>query len=466
MSVPLDAPHELHRISDPEAGDQLLVVTAFAPARGVIHTQNFHRVPRARLASRVWWWSRSPTTSTWRSAPDKVVISRPERTDAVEFAASAVARQRPASADVRSPALGVRPQRHRTRSGNRNSSPPPRRRRRTNVWRRGSILPASISPARCIRRPRACSTSTLAQERPAAEDVTAARAARRRRDHDGQARRRRSRTSTIPAVGDQHDAPLWRALAYARQGKWGEARESFKRVEAAIATLPIELQRFALKEEMRASIEVGDFAGAENELNDLQTIGIPHNMQPAMSVLIGRLDEGIGRTEDALAAYRAAADSWDRPAAAQGRLRETVLRYSLGDLKRDGRRRRISESLTTVWRGDETEIEALQVLARLYTEERPLSRLLLRDAQRHGGASGLGHDAQNPGGGGKDVRCAVPRRQGRRAVGDRCARLVLRFPRTDPDRQPRRRDDPPARRPAGIRRSARSGRRSVAVSGR
>ena len=76
-------------------------------------------------------------------------------------------------------------------------------------------------------------------------------------------------------------------------------------------------------------------------------------------MLIGRLAEGIGRTEDALAAYRAAADSWDRPAAAQGRLRDTVLRHKLGDLKREDVITEL-ELLTTVWRGDETEIEALK----------------------------------------------------------------------------------------------------------
>jgi len=61
---------------------------------------------------------------------------------------------------------------------------------------------------------------------------------------------------------------------------------------------------------------------------------VPRELQPAISVLRGRLAEGMGRSEDALAAYRTAADSWNRPAAAQGRLRETVLRYSLGELTR------------------------------------------------------------------------------------------------------------------------------------
>ena len=49
-----------------------------------------------------------------------------------------------------------------------------------------------------------------------------------------------------------------------------------------------------------------------------QTIGVPHDMEPVIAVLMGRLAEGMGRPEDALAAYRTAADSWDRPAAAQG----------------------------------------------------------------------------------------------------------------------------------------------------
>jgi hypothetical protein len=45
-----------------------------------------------------------------------------------------------------------------------------------------------------------------------------------------------------------------------------------------------------------------------------------------------------------------------------------VLRYSLGDLKREDVLSEL-ETLTTIWRGDETEIGALEIMARLYTEE-------------------------------------------------------------------------------------------------
>ena len=158
------------------------------------------------------------------------------------------------------------------------------------------------------------------------------------------------------------------SFAYARQGKWAEARTGFKNVEASIATLPIELQQLALKETMRAAIEVRDFSGAADKLHEFETIGMPRQMQASVLVLTGRLAQGLGKNEDALRAFRAAAETGDRPAAAQGQLRELALRYGLGDLKKT---ELISdlETLTALWRGDETEIEALQMMARLYTEE-------------------------------------------------------------------------------------------------
>jgi tetratricopeptide (TPR) repeat protein len=171
-----------------------------------------------------------------------------------------------------------------------------------------------------------------------------------------------------PTIGNQFDAPLWRALAHARQGKWSEAREGFKNAETTIGTLPAELQRLVMQEAIRASIEVRDFASAAERLEEFETIGVPADLAPAISILSGRLAEGLGRTEDALSSYRAAAESKDRGAAAQGRLREIALRYRLGDLKPQEAIGDL-ENLTTTWRGDSTEIEAMAMLARLYTDQ-------------------------------------------------------------------------------------------------
>jgi hypothetical protein len=80
------------------------------------------------------------------------------------------------------------------------------------------------------------------------------------------------------------------------------------------------------------------------------------------------LAERMDRKEDALAAYQAAAESTNRPAAAQARLRQLMLRHALGGMKKADLIAEL-EMLTTGWRGDETEVEALHYLAQFYTEE-------------------------------------------------------------------------------------------------
>jgi len=365
VTIPFQEPHQLHRIDDADVGDQLFVVTAFAPARGFINAQDFVEF-RALASTQGVVVEPLADDVNVELAPDKVVISRPGGLT-LSSSLQRVLRGnalRPVTFD--SQLWGLDQQ--------------------ATYTERQSVLVAAAASAPASKRlptrldlarfyiardmyPEAKGVLDVAltEDRPPEEQVSAnvlravAEVMMNRPDDA-------LRDLASPSVGDQHDAPLWRALAYARQGKWAQARDRFKNVEAAIATLPVELQRVTLRDEMRAAIETGDFATAADELNDFETIGVPREMQPGISVLIGRLAEGMGHSEDALAAYRTAADSWDRPAAAQGRLRETALRFTLGDLKRKDVVTEL-ESLTTVWRGDETEIEALKILARLYTEE-------------------------------------------------------------------------------------------------
>src|SRR5471030_3357976 len=122
-------------------------------------------------------------------------------------------------------------------------------------------------------------------------------------------------------------------------------------------------------ESMRSAIEVRDFAGATRMINEFETVGVPPELEPSIAVLVGRLNEGLGRTEDALTSYRAAVASPDRRAAAQARLREIVPLFSTGDMPRKDVIHDL-ETLTTVWRGDETEVEGLKLLAHIYTEDK------------------------------------------------------------------------------------------------
>jgi hypothetical protein len=365
VSIPFEEPHQLHRIRDPAAGDDLLVVTGFAPARGLLNEQDFVEF-RALGATQGVVIEPLADDLKVELSPAKVVVTRPGGLTLSSSLQSALrgSALRPVMFDSQlwgfdRDSTYTERQAHLIDAA---ASAPEGKRASAELDLARFYIARDMYP-----EAKGVLDVALSQDHSASADVTgsvlrAVTEVMMNRPDDA------LRDLAKPAIGDQHDAPLWRALAYSCQGKWSQARDIFKTVEAAIATLPVELQRTALEDEMRAAIEVGDFATAEDQLNDLETIGLPREMQPAISVLIGRLSEGLGRKEDALAAYQTAADSWDRPAAAQGQLREIALRYALGDLKRGDVISQL-ETLTTVWRGDETEVEALQTLARLYTEE-------------------------------------------------------------------------------------------------
>ena len=364
-SISFEEPQHVHRLTDPELGDKLLVVTGFAPERGFINTQEFIEF-RALASTQGVVIEPLADDIAVNLSPDKIVIERP-------------------SGLTLSPGLQTLLHGRNGRPLTFDSQIWGSDREGSYISRQASLINAAAQAPESKRMtPRLdLARFYLARDMyPEAKGVLdVALTADKQASENASAIVLRAIAEVMmdrpddalhdlsdPAVGDQHDAPLWRALAFSQQGQWARARQGFKSVEAAVATLPIELQRVALLDEMRSAIEVGDFDGAAADLNDFQTIGVPRDLQPMLAVLMGRLDEGMGRSEDALSAYRAAADSWDRPSAAQGRLRETLLRFTQGDMKRDEVISAL-ESLTTIWRGDETEIEALKVLAHCYTEE-------------------------------------------------------------------------------------------------
>src|SRR5580693_2393570 len=365
VTIPFDSPHLVHRLDDPDAGDTLVVVTAFAPARGFVNARDFVEFHMLASAEGVVVDPLADDVKV-ELAPDKIIVSRPMGL-ALSTSLQNLLRGsglRPTMFDSQlwgfdQQAVYIERQSKLVAAA---ASAPDNKRLAPRLDLARFYVARDMYP-----EAKGVLDVALADERAASEQGTAAvlRAVTEimmNRPDDA------LKDLADPSIGDQHDAPLWRALAYAKQGKWGQARDGFKSADAAVATLPVELQRVALKEEMRSAIEVGDFSTASIQLNDFQTIGVSHELEPAMAVLIGRLAEGMGRNEDALAAYQTAADSWDRRAAAQGQLRETLLRYAIGDLKRDDVISQL-ETLTTIWRGDETEIEALQMLARLYTAD-------------------------------------------------------------------------------------------------
>jgi tetratricopeptide (TPR) repeat protein len=365
LAIPFDGPRAIHNVRDPDIGDRLMVVTGLGPARGFLKVQEFvellvlpstHGVSIQPIADDI----------TAELSADKITIGRPaglslsatalgQQQVAVNFRAFTFDTQvwgfdRDAPFNARqSELIGLA------------ASAPISRRRQARFNLARFYLARDMAPeAKAV-------LSVAQADQRNSDDITGSvltAVANVMLDRPDDALKELSK----PQVGNQQDAPIWRAIAYARQGRWAEAREIFKSVSAAIGALPIELQRMAMKEALRSSIELRDFNNAARLVNEFETIGVTTDLEPTINVLLGRLYEGLGRNEDALSSYRAAATSRDRRAAAQGRLREIVLSFAIEGI---GRKDVINdlETLTTVWRGDETETEGLKVLAHLYTED-------------------------------------------------------------------------------------------------
>jgi hypothetical protein len=118
---------------------------------------------------------------------------------------------------------------------------------------------------------------------------------------------------------------------------------------------------------MRASLEVKDYSGADKYSSDLEVVGLPAEMKPAVAVLRGRLAEALGHDKDALDRYRFAVNSPDRAAAAEAKLLEIVLRQRRDEISQPDALREL-ETLAVTWRGDQIEVRAQLLLARIYAE--------------------------------------------------------------------------------------------------
>jgi tetratricopeptide (TPR) repeat protein len=375
VSVPLANPGLLHKFTDPDAGDTLYVVTALPPIRGLIKRQDFVELTLLESIHGVAVHPNSDDV-TAEIATDKIRLGKP---GGLTLSSADVAIERATTAarpvfdlvEWRKNLADNFIERHDalvTAAAKATASAEQRLRARMDL--------ARFFMARGMyREAKGVADFALADSKPGFEDSSAlmVRAIANLiigRPAEG------LRDLANPVIGTNYDSQLWRALANARQGKWAEAREKFKNVEFAIASLPPDLQRIVLMEAMRASLEVKDYSGAARRRGDLDVVGVPAELQPAVAVLRGRLAEGLGHDRDAQSDYRAAVESADRASAAEAKLRDIMLRQKREEVTQADALREL-ETLAVTWRGDSIEVKALQLMASIYSETGRYNEALL-----------------------------------------------------------------------------------------
>ena len=364
VAVPLANPGHLHRVIDPDAGDTLLVVTAAPPIRGVIKRQDF--VDFALLDSAHGLAIRPNSDEVGvEVAPGKVIIGKPGGLTLSSVNVSA----------ERAP-MAVRPifDVEQWRKDQEDSF----------IKREDELVLAAAAMEGDRRSQARLALARLYMARGMyyeAKAVTELLLTDPNVKNDGSAALMVHAIACMlidradlavkdlasPDIGSNYDSQLWQAFAYARQEKWAEAREKFKNVEFAIATLPLDLQRIVTTEAMRASLEVKDYAGAAKRRAELDVIGVPAQEKPAIAVLRGRLAEALGNEKDALDEYAFVVGSNDREAAAEAKQLEIALKQKRDEIKQADALREL-ETLSAIWRGDATEVKTLQILSQIYND--------------------------------------------------------------------------------------------------
>jgi tetratricopeptide (TPR) repeat protein len=364
VTVPLAKPGLMHRFTDPDAGDGLLVVTAPLPLRGFIKRQDFVELS---LLESIHGVAVHPNSDDVKAeiATDKILLGRP---GGLTLSSADVAAER-ANLAVR-PIFDIGEWREH-QAGN-------------FMVREDALIKAMGAAAPDVRpqarldlarfymarglypEAKGVADFVLSEVKPGFEESAALMlraVANILIDRPEQA----LKDFANPVIGNSYDLQLWRALAAARLGKWAEAREKFKNVEFAIASLPVELQRIVLTEAMRASLEVKDYSGAARRRSDLDVVIVTPEMKPSIAILRGRLAEALGHDRDAQNEYRIAMRSKDREAASEGKLLDLILRQKRAEIAQPDLLRDL-ETLAMTWRGGEVEVKALQMMAHIYAD--------------------------------------------------------------------------------------------------
>jgi hypothetical protein len=367
VTVPMQGAGMLHRFTDPDAGDTLFVVTAKAPARGFIKRQDFVELS---LLESIHGVAIRPNSDevTADVGPDKVILGKPGGLTLSPVDSGA---ERAPTA-VR-PIFDLREWR-KNQEGTFNE-------RADALIEAAGVAAAGGAEARTSAQldlarfymaramfPEAVGVLNLelSDEKQGSEDPSVLIVHALANILMGRPERGLKDLAS-PAIGANYDSQLWKAIASARQGKWADAREKFKSAEFAITSLPIDLQRIVIADAMHASIEVKDYPGAAKRASELDVIGIAPEQAAAVGVLRGRLAEGLGHDKDALDEYKRAAASSDRPAATEARLLQVALKQRRDEISPEDALKEL-ETLAITWRGDTLEVQALEMLARIYAD--------------------------------------------------------------------------------------------------
>ncbi|MGI9378994.1 MAG: tetratricopeptide repeat protein, partial [Methyloligellaceae bacterium] len=169
----------------------------------------------------------------------------------------------------------------------------------------------------------------------------------------------------VHALAHDPDAALWRGLLQANQQNWSDAVKNFQEGQPVVGEYPSEIQGQFQLANAKSAIELRKLAIAADVLDSLSKVKLGDRQFGQNQLLRGRYLDAIGRNEEAIEAYKEAIKSDIAPVAAEAEYRLVNLLVRNNKISQAEALKRL-ERLSIVWRGDETELRTLRLLANLY----------------------------------------------------------------------------------------------------
>lgn len=164
------------------------------------------------------------------------------------------------------------------------------------------------------------------------------------------------------------DAAVWQTIVEVALGQWAPARAALARGRSVIGNYPVNIQAEFNLAAAQAMVELNDFGMANAILAEIEPALITPQQATRYDLLRGRVADASGRSLEALTAFDLVARSFDRPRAAEAQYRALRIRYRDGEINIDTAINELG-GLAASWRGDETELKTLRLLAQLQAEK-------------------------------------------------------------------------------------------------
>lgn len=371
LSTAFEDPGRIRKLRDPRAGDNIFVVTAFGPARGIIKPQRFVEMDALASAHGIALVSRSDEL-TVVSKEKRIVVEQPR---GLSLSSKNLARGitlLPVNAGVTRPGFV---------DFNEMYEPNPYRFRDRKAMLQRGIASAAEGPksAEWLALARFYLANRFAHEAlgiltlvgnqdPAIENDSAYLLMMSAAETLAGRPKEAERYILQNKLEDSPDADVWKVIHYASTRNWVAARKSVQRARSAIGNYPPDLQALFNVSAAESAVELNDFGEAIAVLAEIDPALIEPIYSARYDILRARLADVSDRTDDAVKLLERVIEFGKRPSVAEARYRLLKIQHRdnlrplddiIGDLR----------GLAVLWRGDELELKSSRYLAQLLVEK-------------------------------------------------------------------------------------------------